>query len=185
MNEIWKSIKGYEGEYEVSSHGRVRSLNRLTWNGVSHWLKEGRVLTPRKTKTGYLRVQLNGRDYYIHRLVGETFIPNPDNKLTINHIDEDKSNNHVENLQWATQAENNAWSDRVERIAAKNRGKVINNIPIAQFDLDGNFISVYNSALEASRMLGIDNSTISKAVKGRMKTAGGFKWEMIHFDDER
>ena len=185
MEEIWKNIKGYEGEYEVSSHGRVRSLNRLSWNGVAYWMKEGRVLTPRKTKTGYLRVQLNGKDFYIHRLVGQAFIPNPENKETINHLDEDKSNNRVDNLQWATQSENNAWGDRIERIAAKTRGKTINNIPIAQFDLDGNFIAVYNSAIEASKKLGIDNSTISKAVKGRMKTAGGFRWEVIRVGNER
>ena len=89
--EIWKDIDDYEGFYQVSNLGRVRSLDNWIWNGTGFFLKPGKVLIPRKTKTGYLRVQLKGKDFYIHRLVATTFIDNPLNFPQVNHKDENKA----------------------------------------------------------------------------------------------
>lgn len=102
MEEIWREIEGYKN-YQVSSLGRVRSLNYKRTGEV-------RVLKAWKDKDGYLIIGLhkNGtqRTFRIHRLVGEAFIPNPENKPQIDHIDTNKTNNSVENLKWATNKEN-------------------------------------------------------------------------------
>lgn len=107
MSEIWKDIKGFEGIYQVSNTGKVRSFPRKVWN----YTKPGRILKPHDNGHSYLNVRLVKEGYeqkhaYIHRLVAEAFIPNPENKEQINHLDFDKSNNHVDNLKWATRTEN-------------------------------------------------------------------------------
>ena len=110
MQEIWKDIKNYEGCYQVSNLGRVRSLTRKvkTFNGVR--TSNGQLLKPLKTNTGYYRVDLkqNQKDKYmsIHRLVAEAFIPNPNNYPIINHKDNNPQNNCVDNLEWCTQSYN-------------------------------------------------------------------------------
>lgn len=102
--EIWKDVVGYEGMYEVSNKGRVRSLDRKDIRGRR---VKGKYLKYKKTSRGYLSLQLCGKDCLIHRLVAKAFIPNPENKPQVNHIDGDKSNNNVENLEWCTSSENN------------------------------------------------------------------------------
>ena len=109
MKEIWKAIKDYEGKYEVSNLGRVKSLERTS--RLNRKIKE-RILAPREYTGGYLRVQLSRKDFYIHRLVAETFIPNPENKSQVNHIDGNKRNNRVDNLEWNTPLENNLHAIR-------------------------------------------------------------------------
>lgn len=110
MQEVWKDIKNYEGCYQVSNLGRVRSLTRKvkTFNGVR--TSKGQLLKPLKTNTGYYRVDLkqNQKDKYmsIHRLVAEAFIPNPNNYPIINHKDNNPQNNCVDNLEWCTQSYN-------------------------------------------------------------------------------
>lgn len=101
MIEEWRSVIGYEGLYEVSNTGRVRSLDRCVKysNGQIH-LYKGKILSPVIKDNGYLVVNLQRRTFYIHRLVTEAFIPNPDNLIEVNHKDEDKTNNSVDNLEW-------------------------------------------------------------------------------------
>lgn len=110
--ELWKPIKGYEGLYQVSSKGRIRSLKRTKknkWGGIIQ-VKE-RVLANGISGQGYINVLLynngNRRTYKAHRLVAEAFISNPDNKPHVNHIDGNKENNSIENLEWCTIKENN------------------------------------------------------------------------------
>lgn len=105
MIEEWRPIEGYEGLYEVSSYGRVRSLDRYV-KGKGYRLHKGKVLIPVKSKLGYLQLNLyyNGKRHQskIHRLVAQAFLPNPDNLPMINHKDEDKTNNNVDNLEWCS-----------------------------------------------------------------------------------
>lgn len=121
--EEWRPIKGYEGLYEVSSFGRVRSLDRYVKTGYgSYRLHKGKVLSPGKDKDGYLSVHLfcNGKVHkrLVHRLVAQAFIPNPDNLPMINHKDEDKTNNSVDNLEWCTAKYNTNYG--TSRIRAKD-----------------------------------------------------------------
>lgn len=109
--EIWKSIKDYP-DYEVSSYGRVRSIDRYITNSLNRTIfyKSKILKFSHNNKTGYNQVALYKnkkiKTFSIHRLVAETFIPNPNNYLEVNHIDGDKTNNHVENLEWVTRKEN-------------------------------------------------------------------------------
>ena len=111
--EEWRPVVGYEGLYEVSNIGRVRSLDRyVKGKGKSYFLHKGRVLSPGMKPEGYLVVRLQRRTFYIHRLVTEAFIPNPDNLPEVNHKDEDKTNNRVENLEWCNHKYNMNYGTR-------------------------------------------------------------------------
>lgn len=120
MEEIWKDIINYEGKYEVSNLGRVRSLS---YNGTG----EIKLLKQGTDKKGYKRVGLckNGKTkhYYVHRLVAITFIPNPDDLSIVNHKDENPANNNVNNLEWCTSEYNNNYGTRNERASESHKGK--------------------------------------------------------------
>lgn len=128
--EVWKDIKGYEGLYQVSNLGRVRSLDRhikrVSKRGaVIYQFHKGRVLSPKTTKSGYLEVQLfdsnsNGKMWRVHRLVAKTFIPCTDSTLEVNHIDENKLNNEVENLEWCNRQYNTNYGTRNQKIGIAN-----------------------------------------------------------------
>lgn len=115
--EIWRDITGYEGLYQVSNKGKIKSL---------HYGKE-KILKPRKVKKGYLSISLHkdnkSRSFRVHRLVGKEFIPNPYNLPQINHIDEIKTNNCVENLEWCSAEYNDNYGTRNERISKSKRKK--------------------------------------------------------------
>ena len=106
MKEIWKDVQGYEGQYQVSNLGRVKSLKRKLDNGRSVNEKILNSSGKKKTQYGYLMVALAGKTFRVNRLVATAFIPNPDNKPVVNHIDGDKENNRADNLEWATISEN-------------------------------------------------------------------------------
>ena len=112
MKEIWKDIKGYEGLYQISNFGRVKSVARFRKgkNGVPTYCRERIIKSRTNPKTGYVEICLSKEDnkklFLVHRLVAETFIPNPGNLPQVNHINEVKSDNRVENLEWVTNAEN-------------------------------------------------------------------------------
>ena len=173
MEEVWKDIVGYEGKYQVSNMGRVKSLNY-------HRSGKEQLLRPQGTRLGYLQIMLckggGCKLHYIHRLVLMTFNPNPDiENLEVNHIDEDKTNNCLSNLEWCTRGYNNTYNDRHKKIAEKNtNGKC--SIPIVQLALDGKLVNVYKSSMEAEREGGFNNRHINSCCKGRYKTHGGFRW---------
>lgn len=102
MQEIWKDIKNYEGQYQISNLGNVRSLDRRVWN----YNKKGRILKQYSNKGHYLYVSLNSKKHYVHILVAEAFIPNPQKYTQVNHKDFNKNNNCVYNLEWVSQAQN-------------------------------------------------------------------------------
>lgn len=121
MIEEWRPIEGYEGLYEVSNTGRVRSLDMyLKCKGKSYRLQKGKVLSPSKNTDGYLQVCLccNGKykKCLVHRLAAQAFIPNPDNLPEINHLDEDKTNNNVDNLEWCDRKYNLNYGSRQDKV---------------------------------------------------------------------
>ena len=133
MAEKWKDIKGYENIYQVSNLGRIRSLDRI-YVQPSRWgtsmLKKykGKVLNPTDNGNGYLIISLRDdnrkrKSFYVHRLVAEHFLDNPNNLPEVNHKDEDKTNNFVENLEWCTASYNRTYGNAAEKQAKKLRGK--------------------------------------------------------------
>lgn len=180
--EIWKSIEGYEGLYEVSNLGNVRSLN---YNKT----KQTKLLTPTIDRYGYYHLILrkNGKrkGFTVHRLVAQAFIPNLNNYPQINHKDENKTNNCVDNLEWCTNEYNCNYGTRNERITQKQGkpwlGKLGKDNPtskqIHQYDIEGNLIKTWDSATVIHRELGFDNSYISACARGKHKSAHGFIWK--------
>lgn len=190
--ELWKPVVEFPNEYEVSSEGRVRSLGRyIKCRAGALRFKSAHIITRCSvTNSGYKTVifGVQGKKYtrYIHRVVAEAFIPNPYNKETVNHKDEDKFNNNVQNLEWATQAENTAYNDgyrrRQENFSPEGRRRCLeatmkaNSIPVFQIDDCDNVIKLWESSSTAARELGLDRSTILKCAKGKCSSAGGFIW---------
>ena len=180
IKETWKDIKGYEGLYQVSNIGRVKSLERETFrkDGKKLPLKE-RILKLRPNKDGYLRVQLcNGsgktKNFFVHRLVCEAFHENPKNKPCVNHINEDKSDNRACNLEWCTHKENNNHGTHNAR-AAKTKSK-----PVGQYTTDGKLIKIWQSTNEVERQLGFSHSYISATARGKHKLAYGYVWKYVN-----
>ncbi|MDE6210088.1 MAG: HNH endonuclease [Lachnospiraceae bacterium] len=182
MIEEWKDIVGYEGIYCVSNFGRVKRIGKYR-NQVTEW-ESNRLLKPAIKNNGYLYVQLcknnKTKSKMVHRLVAEAFLDNPDNKLTVNHIDGNRANNNVHNLEWATYMENNVHSLYVLHGYRKGERRNQRGKPVMQYDLQGNFIKEYPSYREAQRETGINSiDAVCRGArqKGRkQKTAGGFVW---------
>ena len=194
MTEEWRDIKGYEGYYQVSNAGRVRSLDRYVNSKFNNKiLRKGSLMKLQKSHKGYMVIILHKegtiKTFQVHRLVATAFIPNPHNLPQVNHIDTDKTNNKPENLEWITNEDNMAhaishgcfkpFTKKQYESVAKNLAIAHKkqNIPVVQLDKDGKYISEYGSILEASRSLGLQNGKISMCCKGKRNSCGGFRWK--------
>lgn len=172
--EIWLPVKGYEGLYEVSSFGRVRSLGK---GGSGN--SKMRIMNNSYDIYGYLVVGLykNGKQkqFKVHRLVAEAFIPNWFNDTQINHIDEDKTNNHIDNLEWCSPKENSNHGTRIRRITDKNiNGKC--SIPVLQYTKEGMLVGEWPSMAEIERRLGFFHSGVIQCCTGKINHYKGYIW---------
>ena len=165
MKEIWKDKKDYEGHYQVSNWGRVKSIK---------FGKEIILKQHINIKGGYYYVCLlkNGKhkNYYAHRLVAEAFLPNPNNYKEVNHKDECKTNNVVSNLEWCDRKYNHNYGTINERIS-QSQSK-----PVLQYDLEGNFIKEWKSTMECCRN-GYNQGAVAACCQGKRKTHKGFIWK--------
>lgn len=176
MEEIWKDIEGYENLYQISNMGRVRSLRygkvKILKNGIN--------------KNGYCKVALvkNSvyKNFYVHRLVAIHFIPNPENKPHIDHINTDRADNRVENLRWVTNKENHN-----NALSVLNHSKVNSKIncenyikavlkPVIQLTMKGIPIKMYSSCMEAAKYIDTHHTNIRGVLAGRQKSAKGSRW---------
>jgi hypothetical protein len=177
--ENWKAIEGYEGLYEISNYGRVKSLSRpvIDKNGVHVRTTDEIFKKPQVDTRGYYRVQLSKNNKHkthkVHRLVAQAFIPNPENKRDVNHIDAVKTNNFVDNLGWVTNAENIAH-------AQENKLSYRLRKPVGQYDLNGNLLKTYESAY-ATRQDGFSERNVSSCCNGYYgcKTYKKFIWKYL------
>ena len=172
----WKLVKGFEGQYEVSNTGLIKSLKGKT----------ERIMKPRRKKIikkdGYVELGYEGLvlsnkgvqySKLVHRLVAEAFIPNPESKPEVNHIDEDKGNNSVENLEWNTHEENSNHGTKNIRSANKQSMAVIG------VDEFGNIVEIHSSIRSAERLTGFGHASISACANGKIATYKGLEWFKI------
>lgn len=200
MEEIWRDIKGYEGKYQVSNLGRVKSLN---YNRT----KKEKVLDFKPSKAGYIIVRLcregKSKPYQVHRLVALHFIDNPNNYPQVNHKDENKTNNCVDNLEWCTQKYNNNYGTHNKRVSESQKGKVISEETKKKMSKNHADVSgsknpasrkvqcsttgkKFNCIKEAAEYYHINTVNIVNCCRGKQKYAGThsitrekLKWEYI------
>lgn len=184
INEMWKQIPGYEGYYEISNFGKIRSVDRYVKNRGGAALKRGKELAV-SLKGDYYQICLYknniGKWFLVHRLVAMAFLPNTNGLPQVNHKDENTKNNRVDNLEWCDSSYNHNYGTRIERIADRRRGVSVGEKPIKQFDKNGVLLNTYESALKAANAVCGDNSAICKCANGKTKTSYGYiwKWEAV------
>lgn len=209
MKEIWKDIEGYEGKYQVSNLGRIKSLERK--NSRGNQIRE-KILKLIYDKDGYLLVNLyknsKKKTYKVHRLVALAHIPNPNNYPQVNHKDENPSNNHISNLEWCTNKYNCNYGTKKERLSKKLKGKFIGeNNPMYSKHLTeeakkkisesrkGKYLGsnspnskkvmcvttgeIFGSSREAAEKYNISMRSICKCCRGELKTYKKLKWEYV------
>lgn len=171
-NRTWGDIKGYEGLYQVSNYGEVRSFLRCI---------DGYVMTPRANQYGRLSVVLyangKGKNFLVHRLVALSFVPNPRNLNEINHKDGNPKNNHHSNLEWCTSSENTRHAFANGLIVHPIGADWYHARKVEQYDFNGVHVKSWGCILDAATALGLCPSTITKCCKGKINSSGGYLWK--------
>lgn len=157
--EVWRPIKGFEGRLEVSNMGRIRSIERIVAFGQNKRKVHQTIYKLHNDKDGYKMAGISGKTIKVHRAVAETFIPNPDNRPQVNHIDGDKSNNRADNLEWATQEEN---------MQHASKHGLARHVSVVRDDGEE-----YFTVNEAALANGVSPSCISAVINGYQKTSNG------------
>lgn len=156
VNELWKTIDGFDGRFKVSTRGKI--IDTKTGFEKQQYIKHG-----------YAVVCLDNKNYRVHRLVAKAFLINPDNYDEVNHIDEDKLNNDVNNLEWCSHRQNMNYGTRTERAAKSNGTKVV------CLDLNGNFVKEYPSIVSTEED-GFNSISVTQCVNDKAKTTGNCIW---------
>lgn len=184
--EIWKDVVGYEGLYQVSSEGRVKSQERLVANkfGALRPVHE-KIKSQRKNNSGYLMVMLYKENKHknctVHRLVAEAFLEKQENRNEVNHIDENKENNSFLNLEWVSSSENKTRNGLSKRASIARTKTIMKNRPydkaVVAVDRNGNHYG-FRKIKDAKETFGIVGSDISKICKGntKRKYCHGMRW---------
>lgn len=179
MIENWRDIEGYEGYYQVSNSGRIKSSRKVYKEQLLKHFDNGQ---------GYsvvmFRVNKEYKHFRVHRLVASAFIPNPENKPYINHIDGNKSNNKVDNLEWCTRSENELHAYRTGLKQGYWTGKKESHTTkkVNQYSLADELIGEYKSVVGASNWTGINKNCIARVARGERNNAGGFKWKYQSYE---
>lgn len=185
QEEIWKDIKGYEGLYQISNFGRVKSLERLTKRNGRNYLIKEKLLSLHPDKDGYMLVNLNNLSksypYKVHRLVCEAFIANPENKPCVDHINTIKDDNRVENLRWCTHKENCNNPISHQKLVDASIPRYSKDNPnakaVIQFTTSGKVVRKWDTMKDAADNLGINYTNISKCCRGIRKQFNGSVWK--------
>lgn len=182
--EIWKDIPGFEGLYQASINGKIKSINHIRKNGTNEYVQKGKILKFNLNSNGYYRVRLskNGiaKTYRVNRLIALTFIENPLNKKTVNHINGNKLDNRVENLEWATEREQAIHRHNILKVPYSdckkcheaNKKKIIRS--------DG---KIYNSLQEAKQDLNNTNAHITEVCQGKLKKTCGYSFKYLESEE--
>lgn len=172
MGEIWRDIDGFDGLYQISNHGRVKSFKRY---------REGRILKPHHNNKGYKIISLyknaKGIHRLVHRLVAEAFLPNPHNLSEVDHVDENKDNNCFSNLTWCDRVYNNTRG--IQSKDGRRKTSLHRMRAVGQYTLEGSLLKTYEGVRIAEEKTGVDNRNIIKNCKGKVKTAGGYIWRYL------
>ena len=177
--ERWGFPPGCDNRYAVSTQGRVVSLSFLYFQGKYPCYRKQKIKS-QSIHSGYYSTNIIRYGEYklcrVHRLVAETFLPNPKNLPCINHKDENKLNNNIENLEWCTYQYNVMYGEQYKVRASKAKKSIKYRKPVVQLSTDGKLVATHRSVYDSARTTGIEKSSIKRCLKGKQKTGGGFQW---------